>query len=75
MAEGPWSGRKLTPGQVQQRLRTIGCTFVEEHIPGAETWRAPTGRHFSISLELCDAEYLEGIVRSVQEWVEAAKRD
>ena len=68
MADGPWEGRILTSGQIRQRLESCRCDFVKEHHPGAQMWRAPGGQHFSISLDACDAEYLEGIIVQLDRW-------
>jgi hypothetical protein len=70
MADRPWRGRRLSPGQVEQRLESLRCTKLEERLPHAQLWRAPTGKAFWISLEECDAEYLEGIVDQIERWVD-----
>ena len=70
MADPPWKGRVLTPGQIAQRLRSLNCTKLDERLPGAELWKAPTGQVFWISLDECDADYLEGIVEQIQKWAD-----
>ncbi len=73
MADPPWRGRKLTPGQVAQRLTSLGCTRVGERLPDAELWRTPNGHAFWISLEEVDAEFLEGMVEQIERWINKKK--
>jgi hypothetical protein len=70
MADRPWTGRLLTPGQVAQRPEGLHCSKFEERLPNAQLWRAPGGKVFWISLDECDAEYLEGIVDQIKRWVD-----
>lgn len=75
MADKPWSGKTLSRGQVVQRLESIGCTRVREVRPGTEVWRSPTGRHFTISFSEINAEFLEGMITKIEEWVEQAPKN
>jgi len=68
MAEGPWRA-KLTRGQIEQRLIGLKCTKLNESLPDAQLWKPPHGPVFTISLEACDSEYLEGMVSQIEEWI------
>lgn len=70
----PWSKGTLGKGQIIQRLESLHCTEVEKHVLGGAMWKAPTGQHFSISYEECDAKYLQGIVDQIEEWVREAHK-
>ena len=70
MADKPWRGRILSPGQVAQRLEGLHCTKLEERLPNAQLWKTPIGKVFWISLDECDADYLETIVKQIEQWVE-----
>ena len=77
MADKPWKGRILTPGQIAQRLQSIGCTksFDEDlpALPDAQAWKTSTGKLFWISLDECDDEYFESIVEQIKEWLQERK--
>ena len=68
-----WRKKKLTRGQVEQRLESLRCTFIKEHSDGNALWHAPTGDPFSISYDDCDADFLDVIVAQIEKWVEGAK--
>lgn len=72
MADKPWSGKVLDRGQVVQRLESLHCKKVKQVTPVSEMWRAPTGRHFSISYDDIDAEVLADIVAQIEKWVREA---
>jgi hypothetical protein len=69
MADKPWSGRVLTPGQIKQLLETKGCLFIKSLPRNAELWRAPSGRVFTISLSDCDDKHVEIMMQQIEEWV------
>jgi hypothetical protein len=73
MVDSPWNKQKLTRGQIEQRLRSLRCTFIKEHRPGSALWHAPTGDPFSISYDDCDADFLDIIVAQIEKWVDGAK--
>ena len=68
MADSPWNSRTLTTGQIVQRLESLSCTHIEDHILGSAIWKAPSGNFFSISYTDCDASYLEGMVIQIENW-------
>lgn len=70
MADTPWRGRLLTPGQIAQRLRSIGCVKVGNRGSRVEYWKPPKGPTFSIRLDDCDDVQMEGMVEKIQQWVE-----
>jgi len=72
--DSPWSEKKLSKGQIEQRLESLRCTFIKEHFPGSALWQAPTGQYFSISYDDCAADVLDGIVARIKKWVEEAKK-
>jgi len=72
MADKPWSKKKLKRGQIEQRLKSLHCSFIKEHLPGHALWKSPTGDSFSISYDDCDTEFLEGMVAQIAKWVEEA---
>jgi hypothetical protein len=74
MVKLPWTSGKLRRGQIIQRLESLHCSKVTEHFPGSEMWRAPTGQHFSISYDDCDAKQLQAIVDRIEKWVEEADK-
>lgn len=73
MVDKPWSDKKLTKGQIEQRLESLRCTFIKEHFPGSALWKAPTGQYFSVSYDDCAADVLDKIVAQIERWVEEAK--
>lgn len=77
MADSPWRGRTLTPGQFAQRLRSLGCNvFIDgdlPNLPNTQAWKAPTGQLFFVSLEECDDKQIEGIAAQLQKWAEENK--
>ncbi len=74
MVDSPWNEKKLTKGQIEQRLESLRCIFIKEHFPGSALWEAPTGRLFSISYDDCAADVLDGIVAEIEKWVEDARK-
>jgi len=76
MADEPWKGRLLTPGQISQRLRSLGCIKVSSRGPKVEYWKPPVGPIFSIRLDECDDIQIQGIVEQIERWVkENQKKD
>lgn len=72
MADKPWKGRNLTPGQIAQRLQNLGCSrFYDKglpDLPNSQAWKAPTGEMFWVSLAECDDIQVEGIVAEIEKW-------
>ncbi|MEX2162905.1 MAG: hypothetical protein WD823_01500 [Sulfuricaulis sp.] len=56
MVDKPWSDKKLTKGQIEQRLESLRCKFIKEHFPGSALWQVPTGQYFSVSYDDCAVE-------------------
>ena len=76
MADKPWKGKLLTPGQVAQRLISLGCTRVGKRGKKVEYWKPPSGPVFSIRLDDCDDLQIEGIAEQIERWVkESQKKD
>ena len=59
MVDKPWSDKKLTRGQIEQRLESLRCTFVKEHFPGSALWKAPTRPDFSFFFYYFPLDFLD----------------
>ncbi len=70
MVASPWANKKLSRGQVEQRLRSLGCSFVLEQKSGSASWVAPNGRHFTIRYDEVDGAFLERMVAKIEQWIE-----
>ena len=74
MADKPWRNRKTAPGQVAQRLRSLGCTKTDERQPDSEKWKSPSGQSFWIALGEVDTEFFEKMVKQIEAWINAAEK-
>ena len=77
MVDSLWNKKRLTKGQIIQRLESLHCAEIEKYTPTRALWSAPpgTGRNFSISYEDCSGEHLQGIVDQIERWVREAKKN
>jgi hypothetical protein len=74
MADKPWRNRKTTPGQVAQKLRSLGCIKTGELLSDSEKWKAPSGQSFWISLGEVDTEFFEKMVEQIETWINAQEK-
>ena len=68
MVDRPWKGRQPTPGQIAQRLMSIGCRRTQKISSRVQGWKPPIGPEFTIILDDCSDEQIEGIVKQVKKW-------
>lgn len=74
MADEPWKNRTLTPGQVEQHLRRLGCTKAGKRGHRVEYWKPPVGPVFSVRIFQTTTSDIEGIAEQIEKWVAENQR-
>lgn len=73
MADRPFQGRTLTPGQIRQVFESHGCVKIKDNLPTSQAWRAPTGQVFWVPLDEIDAAFIEEIIDLLEIWLKKSR--